>query len=149
MQTSKETGQTLFSFLPGAGVAEYWWFRLHYYFSRHVSSPPEYCGVQINSGQGFASWTCEFRPGFRRTLIITRLRASEETVEGLMLLVLNYAKACGLDAIETWNLPENLARALHRLLGTKVERDKYLPAMKWYGSDSRVGWMVNERFCWC
>lgn len=148
-EAAKSSGKarTQFSFLPNEGVAEFQWYRLHYYFSRYVPNPPRYWGVSQN-GDGFATWTCEYRPGMHKTLIVTRLRASEDAIEELMARVLRYAKDIGLDAVETWNLAPHLERSLGRFKGARVERDEHYPAIKWYGDES-VEWLVNERFCWC
>lgn len=145
---TKGQTKTQFSFLPTEGVAEFQWFRLHYHFSRYVSSPPRYCGLQIGEGDTFATWTCDFRTDSNKVLILTRLRANEEEIEGLMTRILRYARDVGLDAVEAWNLEPNLEKALSRFAGYRLERDEHYPAIKWYRDES-VEWMVNERFCWC
>ncbi|KXN89384.1 hypothetical protein AN958_05760 [Leucoagaricus sp. SymC.cos] len=148
VEATKAKGKTYFSFLPNEGVAEFQWFRLHYHFSKYVQNPPRYCGLRIGEGGAFATWTCEYRPCLRKTLILTRLRANEEEVERLMAEVLKYTRNNGLDVVEAWNLPPDLEKALSIFGGVKVEREEHLPALKWYGKE-RVEWMLNERFCWC
>lgn len=150
VQATKSKGgtRTHFSFVPDGGVAEFQWFRLHYHFSRYVSNPPRYCGLQMGKGGAFATWTCDFRAESSKSMILTRLRANEEEVEKLIVQVLRYARDHNLDTVEVWNLAPDLENALRKLGGSVVERDEHFPAIKWYGNES-VEWLFNERFCWC
>ncbi|KAF9449934.1 hypothetical protein P691DRAFT_702200, partial [Macrolepiota fuliginosa MF-IS2] len=136
VQQARKVNKGQFSFLPNEGVGMYRWFRLEYHFSRYVERPPEYCGVRI--GEGFATWTCEFRPGSPRTLIVTRVRADRKTAERLIQCALGYARRLGVEQVEAWNLG----------LGAQVVRDEHLSALKTYFSEE-VEWMANEEFCWC
>lgn len=147
VQKAREKNKTQFSFLPDEGVAMYQWFRLHYHFSRHVQNPPKYCGVRIGE-RAFAIWTCEFRPGSPKTLIVTRLRADAGTVEGLIACALKYATRYGMEEVEVWNLPRDLEEIVNGYGGKHVVREEHLPAIKWY-SEEEGEWMYNERFCWC
>ncbi|KAF9449933.1 hypothetical protein P691DRAFT_811379 [Macrolepiota fuliginosa MF-IS2] len=136
VQQARKVKKGQFSFLPNEGVGFYQWSRFEYHFSRYVERPPEYYGVQI--GEGFATWTCEYRPGLPRTLVVTRVRADKKTAERLIQYALGYARRLGMDQVEAWNLG----------LGAEVVRDGHLPAVKTY-FDEEVEWMANERFCWC
>lgn len=142
VQKAREEKKTEFSFLPNGGVAMFQWFRLHYHFSRYVPDPPKYCGVWMEGGT-FATWTCEYRPGSPRTLVVTRLRADKKTIGGLIERVLRYAKRYGMEEVEAWNVPEEF-----EVGGKVVEREEHYSSMKWY-SDEQVGWLKNEKFGWC
>lgn len=150
VERARETGTTGFAFLPNEGVAEFQWFRLHYHFSRYVENPPGYCGVKIGKG-AFATWTCEYRPGSPRTLIVTRLRVDERTFSGLIERVLRYAKLLGMQEVEVWNLPQFSRDVVTKFGGEYVERtEEHLASMKWYNEEGvEVGWVWNERYAWC
>lgn len=82
-----------------------------------------------------------------RTLVITRLRASDDQFEELWWKVVELAQIAGMEKIEVWNPASSLATTGHRLGSETVVREEHLPSLKWYGPESseEVYWEFNER----
>ncbi|KDR67920.1 hypothetical protein GALMADRAFT_79036 [Galerina marginata CBS 339.88] len=116
----------LFAFLPDKGVADFQVQRQKYFWKKK-GVRPEYWGVcKGGDPSTYASWTID-----TNVLVITRLRAAMDEMEGLMRAVAGFAKRHGVETMEVWGM------------GGK-ERDEHLSAAKWYG-DGDVRWCFNEK----
>lgn len=139
---------TVFSFLPSGGIA---WFL----FVRNRNFiPPEWKNDRwgakiIKDGKlSFATWALDSGRSGPSTLIITRLRADEDTLPILLDCAKKVAKELSLEQVEVWNLPERLSGIGEKLGGTTAPREDHLPALAWFG-EGDVIWKRNEKFCWC
>uniref|UniRef100_A0A0W0G6L5 LYC1 C-terminal domain-containing protein n=1 Tax=Moniliophthora roreri TaxID=221103 RepID=A0A0W0G6L5_MONRR len=111
--------------------------------------------IQSPNSHSFITWTIElprkgvkYEPEFRKNLMITRLRMAKESHFRFALLrVFEVARKNGIPRVEVWDLPANLKVVAKELGGVEVQRNKQLPAFKWYGKERPrdVKWMFNER----
>ncbi|EIN06031.1 hypothetical protein PUNSTDRAFT_121969 [Punctularia strigosozonata HHB-11173 SS5] len=144
---------SLFTVLPGGGTAASQIARSKFYLQ--ASGKPEAdaaWGVALYGEQdsidGYATWTLDLPAP---TMILTRLRAIDETFAGLLARVLKAAKKAGMTRVEAWNLPLHLQGVAKDLGGEYEDRKDHLSAISWYGKEhpGEVHWLFNERFCWC
>ncbi|KAH7914628.1 hypothetical protein BJ138DRAFT_1143537 [Hygrophoropsis aurantiaca] len=147
------TSNILVSCLPDEGVAAFQPNRS--LFGREEEISIDIFGVKLSgsdtsSDLTFATWSVDMRP-LPPTLIVTRIRATEDTFPGLLGKIQEVARRSGIGKIEVWNLPVHLNKVAIDLRGTMVQRVEGLPAIRWYGKESTesIGWIFNEKFCWC
>ncbi|KAI5121874.1 hypothetical protein M0805_001082 [Coniferiporia weirii] len=149
------TSRTTFTFLPDAGVSAFLVRRTMFFIPGQTYEIPTKWGVALHNEHNdrdttFATWTLDVRSP-PPTLIVTRLRASEETFPRLVSCLLLAARESGMERVEVWNLPKELQKTASSL-GAKTEpRDEHLNAFKWYGPEKSndLEWLFNEKFCWC
>ncbi|PIL27593.1 hypothetical protein GSI_10744 [Ganoderma sinense ZZ0214-1] len=98
----------------------------------------------------FVSWT--FDTGRKqKTLVVTRLRADEDTFPLLLEEMKAVAREEKVRKIGFWYLHPQL-RSIAEAKGWKTaEREDHLSAVKWYGDEreEELEWVYNEKFCWC
>jgi hypothetical protein len=146
IESTKSTGRTSFTFLPGDGVATW---QIH----RNLFTPPlpqlNKWGILLKNPSDtrtYAAWSVD-KEASSTTLIIIRLRATQTTFPYLMQKILETAREHGMQKVEVWNLPLEFVQAAGELGGKTAERDEHLPAFKWYG-DEKAGdmdWLFNEK----
>lgn len=144
---AKAEGKTTFAFLPTEGVGQYNIQRLMSFTPDLQPVLIEPWGVvrqQHGAPLALATWT--FEPG-TKTMILTRLRATEVELPLLLELLVQAAQGLGKDTIETWNLPGHLADIAERTGGRTFERTDHLSAVMWYGSkpEEQLIWLFNEK----
>jgi hypothetical protein len=100
-------------------------------------------GVALGDGT-FATWTVDLHIP-EPTLLITHIRATEETFPELLAHVQAFAsKVDKLKLIEGWNVPKEL-----QVGGFNKERGDHLPSVIWYGSEPGMCWVWNEKLEVC
>ncbi|KAF9258729.1 hypothetical protein L218DRAFT_876477 [Marasmius fiardii PR-910] len=139
--------KTYFTFLPSAGVETFQREKLRFLWQKEGITQ---WGVKVKRqdlGQcftDFASWTVELSGPKPRNLLITRLRAHQDTFPIIMSKAAEIARKHGLKQIEIWNLDESL----QDLEGGKTfTRDEHLPAVRWYGlsDENALVWLHSEK----
>ncbi|KLO13256.1 hypothetical protein SCHPADRAFT_828329 [Schizopora paradoxa] len=158
--SGKTSNSALFTFLPDEGVGAFLVRRTMFFLPGWTShTTPSKWGVKIvksdESGGGsvmptFATFTIDVIPA-PSTLIVTRLRATEETFPLLAASLLHAGSECGVEKVEVWNLPKPMEDIAHSLNGKTETRNEHLNAFKWYGLEKSgdIEWLFNEKFCWC
>jgi hypothetical protein len=156
------SGRHLVAFLPNEGVAQTMCLRTFDFSAggnREPESPWNTWGVRLVTSDEaaeserevtpvtFATWSLDIgvTPS---TLIITRLRATKETVVPLLKKVSQFAKSQKLERVEVWNLDgEFSVLANEHFRARTFVRDEHLSALKWYGDkDGKdVKWCFNEK----
>lgn len=144
---AQSTGKTVFSFLPVGGVGQY-------NIQRHMSFTsdlkpilPDTWGImRVHKDQHLSLATWTFEPG-TKTMVLTRLRVTEEDFPPLMELLKQAALKLDKDTIETWNLPDDLKSIAGQMGGRTFERSDHLSAAKWYGPEAhdKPRWLFNEK----
>jgi len=100
----------------------------------------------------FATWALDLGREGPQTLLITRLRCTQEEFTVLLNAAFRAARMFDLEQVEIWNLDASLRQIGEGVLGgVTVERNSYLPSLAWYGEvdEASVVWRYNEKFCWC
>ncbi|KAH7927868.1 hypothetical protein BV22DRAFT_245973 [Leucogyrophana mollusca] len=141
------------SCLPNEGVAAFQPARS--LFAREEEISIDIFGVKMDGSDTtdditFATWSVDMRP-LPPTLIVTRIRATEQTFPGLLGRIQEAAKRSAIGKVEIWSLPAHLNKVAAELQGKAVQRVEGLPAIRWYGKEptETVVWAFNEKFCWC
>lgn len=143
----------LFTFLPDAGVGAFLVRRTLFFLPGWTSHKvPSKWGVKIEKSDGnnviptFATFTIDVIPP-PSTLIVTRLRATEETFPLLVACLLQAASECDVEKVEIWNLPKPMEDIAHSLNGNTETRKEHLNAFKWYGPERSedIEWLFNEK----
>ncbi|KAI8986892.1 hypothetical protein BD414DRAFT_461370 [Trametes punicea] len=162
-----DTDRTLFSFLPNGGVGAFVIRRVMDFAEglRPVLPTTKWGMVILPHGArdvraalrhetplSFVTWTLDLRTS-PRSLVITRLRADENTFPVFLDQLLVVAREENVEKVEFWYLRPEL-RDIANARGWKTrERPEHLSAVKWYGEekddDSELDWVYNEKFCWC
>jgi hypothetical protein len=144
---ARQKAKTVFAFLPDQGVGQFSIQRLMT-FDEHLEPvyPLEPWGVLLlgTDSLTFATWT--FEPG-TKIVVLTRLRATPQTLPELLAALKYKAHELGFDIIETWDIPNGLKDAAEKLGSRTIERAEHLSAAKWYGdeADDEVEWIFNEK----
>lgn len=139
---------TTFSFLPDNGVAQFLYERNKNFVPSSWKGDRWGALIETPEAFSFATWALDPGPSGLSTLIITRLRATEESFPALLYAAVQIARELSLENVEVWNLPPHLAQIGEKLGGKTGPRDEHLPGLAWYGS-KKVVWEHNEKFCWC
>lgn len=137
------------TFLPDNGVAAFQMRRSKFFLPGLPSVPiPEKWGVIIPglSQPTYATWTTDIRP-LPVALLITRIRASAETLPMLLSAIMVAATGNGAATVEVWNLEQHLLETAHELSGLTAQRDEHLSALAWYGSGNidDIRWCFNQK----
>jgi hypothetical protein len=142
-----------FTVLPSGGTAASQIARSKFYLdSANKGQTEAIWGVTLDTEDAaehaFATWALDLPAP---TMILTRLRATEETFPTVLSGVLEIASKAGMKRVEAWNLPQHLQATARQLGGTYEEREEHLSAISWYGKEQlgEIVWSFNERFCWC
>lgn len=135
--------------LPDIGVAAYQLPR-SIWQTQHMYTLDTW-GTELldpTSPSTFATWAVDPLKSPPR-LILTRVRANPETFSALVKRIMRMARQAGLEEVEIWGLERSLITVAESLGGKTAERQKTLPSVKWYGSESSkdINWAFNERFC--
>ncbi|KAJ3558224.1 hypothetical protein NM688_g1052 [Phlebia brevispora] len=144
-------GAVVCSFVPNRGLGRFSIERIMLFKEGLTHALPlETWGVQLigssmDAPLVFATWTLE--NSLSKTMVLTRLRATESTFRGLLARVMEFARQSGLETVETWNLPEELHAVAKELGGTTFKRKDHLSSIKWYGAEAEdeVQWLFNEK----
>ncbi|KAF8998582.1 hypothetical protein BDQ17DRAFT_1362053 [Cyathus striatus] len=157
--------ETIFTFLPDRGVAEFQYQRSKGLWSQ-LEPLPVYWGIcsttsevglddahvtneiVYNSQVAYATWAFGYSQEVVQGLIITRLRATKEGFPQLLERIIDYAKGYGLSKVEIWNLAPDFKEFAIQTGGRTYSLEEHLPAIKWYGAGG-AKWVLNEKFCWC
>ncbi|KAG7093829.1 hypothetical protein E1B28_007468 [Marasmius oreades] len=134
-----------FTFLPSAGVETFQRDKLRFLWRKEGITQ---WGVRVKrqGSTDFATWTVELSGPNPRTLMLTRLRAHQDSFPIILSRAAEIAKKHDLHQIEMWNLD----KSFQDLAGGKTfVRDEHLPAVRWYGNNVDLVWVHNEKFCWC
>ncbi|EMD31881.1 hypothetical protein CERSUDRAFT_162318 [Gelatoporia subvermispora B] len=181
------TNRTVFSFLPTCGVGAFMIQRTMTFKDSTVPVLPtdtwgvvllpsdtvELRDVLVESNVTsltYATWTLDVRAP-PHTLVVTRLRATPETLPALLDQIVKAGRKERVERLEIWALAEDLQAVADQLEWTTEAREEHLSAFKWYGPEpeGNVEWLFNEkyaqircgiratrafmqpfyRFCWC
>ncbi|KAH7914630.1 hypothetical protein BJ138DRAFT_1143546 [Hygrophoropsis aurantiaca] len=146
--------QTTVSFLTDEGVAAFQSTRA--LFGREDEVSMDIWGVRMDTLESpgdskaptatYATWSVDARP-LPATLIVTRLRASDQTFPALLQKIQEAARKSGITRVETWNLPGDLQKIAAKWDGKTFERNEHLPAIRWYGKGATqdIVWAFNEK----
>lgn len=158
------TNHIAFSFLPHKGVGAFVVRRtMLFQEDRSPVLPLDTWGVLLlpNSVVGmdeafadpekqptYATWTLDSLNESERIQVVTRLRASKETLPALLKLVVQFARKENIAKIETWGLSKELQAAAREVGWETVDRSEHLSAFKWYGKENEddLLWMFNEKY---
>ncbi|KAG8823619.1 hypothetical protein FRC17_009283 [Serendipita sp. 399] len=147
----KDATSPSFSFLPDNGVAES--LQARSYFYSPVVSEGGVWGARLGDDAGLAYATWCLDPGREGpgTMLITRLRATQDQFPTLLYAAFQAARQFGLEQVEIWNFDQALAAVGKDLGGETSRRGDHLSSLAWYGPGNRdeVTWRYNEKFCWC
>ncbi|KAF8576485.1 hypothetical protein K439DRAFT_1640492 [Ramaria rubella] len=153
LSKTSTSSHTSITFLPNDGVAAFLLHRVHAEAPLNPNHPLKHFGVSIpdNDGPTYATWTLDMDLSTPPVIVVTRLRATPQTLPTLLEALMMEARKLGASAVETWNLPGELADVAVSLGSTTVVRSDHLPALAWYGSgpSGEVEWAFNEKFPWC
>lgn len=144
-----ERPTALVTCLPTNGVAAFQIPRATY--TSNFSMAGGLWGVQsLSNPDTYASWSVEMQPS-PPMLIVTRLRASEDTFAGLITKIKQVARRSGIRKVELWNLQVGLRDVAEKMGGRTSIQSEHLPQIMWYGpgTTKNVEWVHNEKFCWC
>lgn len=142
------TGKALFAYLPHEGTGAF----LHQKNALAVKSVrpsvQTFGVVSRRNAKVFATWALDIRPPPPPTLILTRIRATPETFEGVLEKVLEAAKKYGMKEVEVWNLDKSLKEMATTLGGETKSLREHLASFKWYGEEAEedVVWLFNEKW---
>lgn len=164
---ARSLGRTVFTFLPNQGVGAFTIQRtMKFTPDMTPVLPLNTWGVLLlpqdnatlrsalveNEGKSttFATWMLDSMT-IARTLVVTRIRSTEEAFPHLLLKMLEFARKESISRIEIWALPKELRAHAGKLGWRTEERSEHLSAFKWYGEEegSKVEWVFNEKFAWC
>lgn len=163
-KAAASTSRTTFSFLPHKGVGAFVVQRtMTFKEDKTPVLPLDTWGVLLlpNSVVGvdevfadpekqptYATWTVDSSAEFERFLVVTRLRASKETLPALLKLVVQFAVKEEIPKIEIWGLSEELQGAAREHRWETADRAEHLSAFKWYGKENEddLLWMFNEKY---
>lgn len=140
-----ERPAALVTCLPSNGVSAFQIPRATYIWN--FSMAGGFWGVRsLSDPDTYASWSVDVRPP-PPTLIVTRLRASEETFPGLIAKIKLAARRSGIGKVEVWNLSAGLRAVAEKTGGRTFIRTDGLPQFVWYGpgSTGNVEWAYNEK----
>ncbi|KAG2076269.1 hypothetical protein BDR04DRAFT_1003597 [Suillus decipiens] len=144
-----ERPTALVTCLPTNGVAAFQIPRATY--TSNFSMAGGLWGVQsLSNPDTYASWSVEMQPS-PPMLIVTRLRASEDSFAGLITKIKQVARRSGIRKVELWNLQVGLRDVAEKMGGRTSIQSEHLPQIMWYGpgTTKNVEWVHNEKFCWC
>ncbi|KAI0711175.1 hypothetical protein C8T65DRAFT_829492 [Cerioporus squamosus] len=154
-------GRTQFTFLPNKGVGLFVVRRtMDFTPDLQPVLPSEQWGAAIlpdgaqtltdalaqPSPLSFVTWTLDLKTS-PRTLVVSRLRADEDTLPVLLDELLAAARDEKVEKVEFWYMRPEL-RELAESMGWKTEeRVEHLSAVKWYGHerDDELEWLYNEK----
>jgi hypothetical protein len=100
----------------------------------------------------FATWALDPGREGPQTLLITRLRCTQEEFPVLLNAAFRAARMFDLEQVEIWNLDPSLQQIGEGILGgVTVERNDRLPSLACYGEidEASVVWRYNEIFGLC
>jgi hypothetical protein len=154
-----------FAFLPDQGVATYHQNRSEFLSPERSSrgvwgaklldrsdQTDERGGAMGHRRLSFVTWALDPGGEGPQTLLITRLRCTQEEFPVLLNAAFRAARMFDLEQVEIWNLDPSLKQIGEGVLGgVTVERNDHLPSLAWYGEmdEARVVWRYNEYFCQC
>lgn len=163
-KAAASTSHVAFSFLPHKGVGAFVVRRtMLFKEDRSHVLPFDTWGVLLlpNSVVGmddafadpdkqptYATWTLDSLHESERLLVVTRLRASKETLLAVLKLVVQFARRENISKIEIWGLEEELQAAAREVGWETVDRTEHFSAFKWYGKENEddLLWMFNEKY---
>ena len=166
-KVAASTGRTAFSFLPHKGVGAFVVQRTMIFGEDKTPVLPlDTWGVLLlpNSVVGvdevfadqdrpptYATWTVDASSEFDRFLVVTRLRASKETLPTLLQMIVRFARKENIPKIEIWGLSEELQTIARDFSWETADRSEHLSAFKWYGKENEddLLWMFNEKYVHC
>jgi len=165
-EAARSSGRTTFSFFPNKGVGAFVIQRTMSFTDGAPVLPLDTWGVlllpsavvgvdevfaDLDKQPTYATWTLDTLNETSRVLVTTRVRASRETMPGLLQVLVMFARKENIQKIEIWGLPETLQAAASGSGWETSARTDHLSAFKWYGQEgeNEVEWMFNEKFCWC
>jgi len=131
--------------LPSNGVCAFQIPRATYIWN--FSMAGGFWGVQSSSDPDtYASWSVDVQPP-PPTLIVTRLRATEESFPELIGKIRQAAGRSGIKKVEIWNLRAGLRAVAEKTGGKTFTRTDGLPQFVWYGPEAtgNVEWAYNEK----
>ncbi|KAH9926718.1 uncharacterized protein B0H18DRAFT_932906 [Fomitopsis serialis] len=163
-ETAKSSGHTAFSFLPNKGVGAFVVQRTMSFTADDAPVlpldtwgvlllPSAVVGVDevfadLDKQPTYATWTLDTSSESSRVLVTTRVRASRETLPGLLEVLVHFARKENIQKIEIWGLPETLQAAASESDWETSARTDHLSAFKWYGKEgeNEVEWAFNEKY---
>ncbi|KAF8579921.1 hypothetical protein K439DRAFT_1648335 [Ramaria rubella] len=137
------------TFLSDHGMAAYQLRRAKFFLpgSPTVTTPQRW-GVTIagTNQPTYATWIIDIRP-LPVALLITRIRATPETLPVLLSAIMKAAKENNAATVEVWNLEQQLLETAFKLGGNTRQRAEHLPSLAWYGAGDidEVEWCFNEK----
>ena len=145
IEWTKSTRRRSVAFLPWEGTGL---FQIHRIMLTPNIPHTKKWGLRLEVGDGptFATWTIDTYSSSTH-LVITRLRATKTTFPHLLCQIKQLAREHGIQKVEVWNLPLELAGVASALGGETRERDEHLSAFMWYGDGraEEVDWLFNEK----
>lgn len=146
--------RTRFTCLPNNGVASYFIHRTLAEAPLHPKHTLEHWGVAVRSEghekspSAYATWTLDMYLSKPPSILVTRLRASPDSLPTLLKGLFRVAGQIGADSIEVWNLDTNLVNVAESMGGHTAARDDNFPAVVWYGPEkpNEIEWVFNEKY---
>jgi LYC1 GNAT-like C-terminal domain len=154
MSKPTESPCTRFTFLPNNGLAAFLIHRTLAETPLLPKHPLGYWGVAVKTQDqeslpsAYATWTLDVALNVPPSLIVTRLRATRESLPALVKGMLGWAQQVGANAVEIWNLDTTLVDVAASLGGSTSRREDNFPAMVWYGPEqsNEIEWIFNEKY---
>ena len=152
---SPDVAAPAFVVLPTPGTYQWIRDRADHWELAHGRRRHQVWGFSIGQMQSddfsFVLFTYEGQKGYLR-IVRMRIAPGQEHSHGPELLrrVGQVAVEKGFEKVVSWQVPQTILDAVPEAAkGDTADRTDSLSALKTYGGESNMNWMVNEGYAWC